>query len=45
MSIGYFLTKIDEGMQMDELLDKADTVLYEVKKHGRNGFRVYHSTQ
>lgn len=45
MSIGYFATKIDEGMQMDELLDKADTVLYEVKKHGRNGFRIYHSTQ
>ena len=45
MSMGYFVTKIDDGMQMDELLDKADTVLYEVKKHGRNGFRVYHSTQ
>jgi len=45
MSIGYFVTKIEEGMQMDELLDKADTVLYEVKKHGRNGFRIYHSTQ
>ena len=45
MSIGFFVTKIDEGVNMDELIDKADTVLYEVKKHGRNNFRIYHSME
>ena len=40
LSQGYFACFVDETTDLDEMIDKADTVLYEVKKHGKNGFRV-----
>jgi len=40
LSQGYFACFVGETTDLDEMIDKADTVLYEVKKHGKNGFRV-----
>lgn len=40
LSQGYYACMVDEYTDLDGMIDKADTVLYEVKKHGKNGFRV-----
>lgn len=40
LSQGYYACIVDENTDLDEMIDKADTILYEVKKHGKNGFRV-----
>ncbi len=33
----------DHGCNLDALLMKADTAMYEVKEHGRNNFKIYNS--
>lgn len=40
LSQGYYARYMVEDMDIEEMIDKADTVLYEVKKHGKNGFKV-----
>lgn len=40
-SIGISIYPID-GRDYEELLDKSDKALYEVKKNGKNGFCFYH---
>lgn len=40
LSQGYYARYLVEDMDLEEMIDKADTVLYEVKKHGKNGFKV-----
>ena len=40
-SIGISIFPMD-GDDYEELLDKSDKALYEVKKNGKNGFCFYH---
>ena len=40
-SIGISIYPMD-GNEYEELLDKSDKALYEVKKNGKNGFCFYH---
>lgn len=40
LSQGYYVRYLVGDLDLDEMIDKADTVLYEVKKHGKNGFKV-----
>lgn len=40
VSHGYYLAVPKEDATIDYFIDKADTVLYEAKKHGRNRYRV-----
>lgn len=40
LSQGYYACMVNENTDLDEMIDKADTVLYDVKKHGKDGFRV-----
>ena len=40
LSQGYYARYLMGDLDLDEMIDKADTVLYEVKKHGKNGFKV-----
>ena len=40
-SIGISIFPLD-GSDYEELLDKSDKALYEVKKNGKNGFCFYH---
>lgn len=40
VSHGYYLATPKSEHDIEYYIDKADTVLYEVKKHGRNRFRI-----
>ncbi len=43
VSHGYYLAAPKDKDDIEYFIDKADTVLYEVKKHGRNRYRVKES--
>ena len=40
VSHGYYVAVPKEGEDVEYFIDKADTVLYEIKKHGRNRYRI-----
>ena len=44
LSIG-ILKDCRAAMPLDELISKADKALYEVKLHGKNGFRIFSAAQ
>ncbi len=40
VSHGYYLAAPKDNDDIEGFIDKADTVLYEIKKHGRNRYRI-----
>jgi len=40
VSHGYYLATPEEDFGIEQYIDKADTLLYESKKHGRNRYRI-----